>query len=721
MSRASLPLVLAAVLEMQLASLAELEAAPSAQGITDESFDAIPTVDFAAPCPDAETLDNLSTPELRRLAFAHHIDDASLVERDDIVMRLSALEGSAAPVDVTATAAASTASPIEGRASAEGDRARRPTVSQPSQCSICMGDFQGGEELKMLPCSELHVFHTECIQQWLTKQSSCPLCRSECGERREPPPRDEPPDGLRSLLPLEELLAGLSQHAVIAQLPGSDTTFLLIDHAGATDARGGGGGGGIIFGGGPMQPRRPGRSGRSDHDGGSEGPRSLLDVLAPPWARAPRAEGRASGGVGEAGGSSDGGGGGGSLGDLPWRPLSSAPWHPLALQEEEEDEEDDDDDDEDEDDEGEDDDDDEEGADGFLTRGPMEDELLEIEEIEDADDDDEAGEEGGDDDDGDADDEEDANALLMFAAAAAPASAAATLAATALLPSAVADAPGASQPVLGGTMGAAATPSTAPMALPVAAPTAAVTDNHSPSPPGAPSPPAAALAHAAPASNRSGSGASSSNRSAVTSTSSFRSGRSAAAHTTTGPGAVLRGRAPRPPRGGGGGGGARGPGGGGNGDGGDRGGDAPSPCDVAARVATSSTRTAPSPPPRTPPPRATSAASAAAAASPHTGGGSRLAPAAGSASARWRMRSGGEWQPVGWQPRPRRRKSRRASWRRHRRRRRAPPVGRAAGRVHPAYAADHHSRARRGPAASDAHEQSSRLLSTQSPPVHGPP
>ena len=42
------------------------------------------------------------------------------------------------------------------------------------------------DELKQLPCSALHVFHTACIQTWLGTQSTCPLCRTECGERQPP-------------------------------------------------------------------------------------------------------------------------------------------------------------------------------------------------------------------------------------------------------------------------------------------------------------------------------------------------------------------------------------------------------------------------------------------------------------------------------------------------------------------------------------------------------
>ncbi|EKX50245.1 hypothetical protein GUITHDRAFT_50560, partial [Guillardia theta CCMP2712] len=42
-------------------------------------------------------------------------------------------------------------------------------------CSICLGEFAEGEELKSLPC--VHVFHCACIDQWLRLSSECPLCK----------------------------------------------------------------------------------------------------------------------------------------------------------------------------------------------------------------------------------------------------------------------------------------------------------------------------------------------------------------------------------------------------------------------------------------------------------------------------------------------------------------------------------------------------------------
>ena len=35
------------------------------------------------------------------------------------------------------------------------------------ECSICLSDFEKGQKVCPLPCNKLHVFHHECILQWL--------------------------------------------------------------------------------------------------------------------------------------------------------------------------------------------------------------------------------------------------------------------------------------------------------------------------------------------------------------------------------------------------------------------------------------------------------------------------------------------------------------------------------------------------------------------------
>ncbi|TKY47179.1 RING-H2 finger protein ATL57 [Spatholobus suberectus] len=45
------------------------------------------------------------------------------------------------------------------------------------ECCICLSPFQGDEKLKVLVECE-HVFHSECLDMWLSAHPTCPLCRA---------------------------------------------------------------------------------------------------------------------------------------------------------------------------------------------------------------------------------------------------------------------------------------------------------------------------------------------------------------------------------------------------------------------------------------------------------------------------------------------------------------------------------------------------------------
>ncbi|XP_022911485.1 E3 ubiquitin-protein ligase RNF181-like [Onthophagus taurus] len=49
--------------------------------------------------------------------------------------------------------------------------------SEGDQCPICLKRFKIDETFKQMPCE--HSFHPECIDLWLSKTNSCPLCRFE--------------------------------------------------------------------------------------------------------------------------------------------------------------------------------------------------------------------------------------------------------------------------------------------------------------------------------------------------------------------------------------------------------------------------------------------------------------------------------------------------------------------------------------------------------------
>ncbi|XP_022738064.1 RING-H2 finger protein ATL54-like [Durio zibethinus] len=44
-----------------------------------------------------------------------------------------------------------------------------------SECMICLGKIKGEESANRMPCG--HVYHGDCIVEWLEKSHLCPLCR----------------------------------------------------------------------------------------------------------------------------------------------------------------------------------------------------------------------------------------------------------------------------------------------------------------------------------------------------------------------------------------------------------------------------------------------------------------------------------------------------------------------------------------------------------------
>lgn len=45
-----------------------------------------------------------------------------------------------------------------------------------SMCPICLSEMALGESVRLLPCK--HLFHSQCVDEWLKVNASCPTCRS---------------------------------------------------------------------------------------------------------------------------------------------------------------------------------------------------------------------------------------------------------------------------------------------------------------------------------------------------------------------------------------------------------------------------------------------------------------------------------------------------------------------------------------------------------------
>lgn len=48
------------------------------------------------------------------------------------------------------------------------------------KCTICLSEFEDNEDVRRLPC--MHLFHIECVDQWLTTNKRCPICRVDIEE-----------------------------------------------------------------------------------------------------------------------------------------------------------------------------------------------------------------------------------------------------------------------------------------------------------------------------------------------------------------------------------------------------------------------------------------------------------------------------------------------------------------------------------------------------------
>lgn len=54
-------------------------------------------------------------------------------------------------------------------------RSTDPTEDNTEKCTICLCEFEDGEDVRRLPC--MHLFHVQCVDQWLTSNKRCPICR----------------------------------------------------------------------------------------------------------------------------------------------------------------------------------------------------------------------------------------------------------------------------------------------------------------------------------------------------------------------------------------------------------------------------------------------------------------------------------------------------------------------------------------------------------------
>nr|CAB3449487.1 unnamed protein product [Digitaria exilis] len=64
----------------------------------------------------------------------------------------------------------------------------------PVECAVCLSAMQDGDAVRALPGCR-HAFHVACVDAWLCKRATCPVCRARPAL---PPPQQAPKSGAKA-------------------------------------------------------------------------------------------------------------------------------------------------------------------------------------------------------------------------------------------------------------------------------------------------------------------------------------------------------------------------------------------------------------------------------------------------------------------------------------------------------------------------------------------
>lgn len=99
-------------------------------------------------------------------------DDEDPLDPDEMTYEeLSALEETMGYVNRGLDESIIRSLPVKSYATVKGENLEQ------EQCTVCRAEFEKKHSVKVLPCG--HVYHPECIDQWLRISKKCPVCSRE--------------------------------------------------------------------------------------------------------------------------------------------------------------------------------------------------------------------------------------------------------------------------------------------------------------------------------------------------------------------------------------------------------------------------------------------------------------------------------------------------------------------------------------------------------------
>lgn len=55
-------------------------------------------------------------------------------------------------------------------------------LAENPQCHNCLEPFAAEDQVRTLPCDQKHIFHPQCIDPWLKRKTTCPMCKKDLRE-----------------------------------------------------------------------------------------------------------------------------------------------------------------------------------------------------------------------------------------------------------------------------------------------------------------------------------------------------------------------------------------------------------------------------------------------------------------------------------------------------------------------------------------------------------